>query len=107
MGPIQVSLRHPRVSKISLVETGKAVTIEREEEEEDLKDLIAQIEAHDDEEENIFQAPSAIELPSYISPWKGTTKIPKDLEASKSASKLCFLWMTSGLTDRCWDGYQI
>jgi len=36
MGPIEVSPWHLRVSKISLAKKGKAVTIETEEEEEDL-----------------------------------------------------------------------
>lgn len=67
-----------------MAEMGKAVTLEIEEEEEDLQDLIAQIEAQDDEAKNVSQVPSVIKLPPYIPPRKGKAKIPKDLEATKS-----------------------
>jgi len=78
IGLVWVSLRF---GKLLVAEKGKAITTEIEEDEEDLQALIAQIEAQDEEEEDVFQIPS---LPPYISPWKGTTKVPKDLEATKS-----------------------
>lgn len=62
-----------------MTEKGKAITVEIEEDEEDLQALITQIEA-----ENVSQIPSVIKLPPYIPPWKGIAKIPKDLEAMKS-----------------------
>ena len=52
-----------------MAEKGKEITTKLEEEEE---------------EENVSQVPSVIMLPPYLSPWKGTTKILKDLEAMKS-----------------------
>ena len=68
-----------------MVEKGKAVTLERKEEDEDLKALIAQIEVQDDEAKNVSKVPSAKKLPPYNPPWKGKDKILKDLEATKSA----------------------
>lgn len=67
-----------------MVENGKAITNEPEEEEDDWQALIAQIEAKDEEEENVSQVPSVVMLPPYISPWKGIAKIPKDLESSNN-----------------------
>lgn len=84
MGPARVSPQNPRFSKLLMAEKGKVVTLETEEEEEDLQALIAQIEAQDDEMENISQVPSTIMLPPYIPPWKGKAEIPKNLEAMKS-----------------------
>lgn len=74
----------PQFNKLSIVENGKAITMELEEDEEDLQALITLIEAQDEEEEHVPQVSSTIILPPYISPWKGTPKIPKDLEATKS-----------------------
>lgn len=48
MGLVRASLW---LSKLSMVEKGKAITTKLEEEEEDLQALIAQIEAQDEEEE--------------------------------------------------------
>ena len=84
-GLVHVSQRNPWFGKLSMAEKGKAVAIETEEEEEDLQALITQIEAQDDEAENVSQVPSAINIPPYIPPWKGKAKISKDLEATKSA----------------------
>jgi len=84
-GPVRLSPWNPRISKLSMTEKGKVVADEPEEEEEYLQALIAKIEAQDDEVNNVSQAPLPIELPPYIPPWKGTAKIPKDLEATKSA----------------------
>ena len=64
-----------------MADKGKAITTELEEEDEYLEALIAHIEVQDEEKENVFQIPS---LPPYISPWKGTANIPKDLEATRS-----------------------
>ena len=78
MGPVRVS---PRFSKWLVVEKGKAITTEPIEDDKDLQALIAQIEAHDEDEEDMFQIPA---LPPYVSPWNGRTKILKDLDAAKS-----------------------
>lgn len=66
---------------MSVVEKGKAITTEPDEDDEDLQALIAKIEAQDEEEEDAFHI---LSLPPYVSPWKGTTNIPKDLDAAKS-----------------------
>lgn len=55
MGPVQVSPWNPRFNKLLMVEKGKDVTTETEEDEEDLQVLITQIEAQDDEAENVSQ----------------------------------------------------
>lgn len=65
--------------------------METKEEEEDLQALIAQIEAQYDEVEIFSQVALVIKLPPYIPPWKGTTKILKDLEAMKSAPQTSLL----------------
>jgi len=85
MGPIQVL---SRFNKLLEVKKGKEITTEFEEDEEGLQALIDQIEAQDEEEENAFQIPS---LPPYISPWNGTTKVPKDLETTKSTLQTPFI----------------
>jgi len=77
MGPIQVS---PRFNKLPVEEKGQATTIEINEDEEDLQDLIAQIKAQDEEVEDAIQLPS---LPPYLPPWHGMAKIPKDLDTAK------------------------
>jgi len=46
-----------------------------------LKDLIAQIEVQDEDEDEVFQIPSQ---PPYISPWNRVPKIPEDLDATKN-----------------------
>ena len=53
MGPVCMSPRNPRHNKLSMEEKGKAVTIETNEEEEDLKALIAATEEEEDMEEDI------------------------------------------------------
>ena len=68
-----------------MAEKGKAVTVETEEEEEELQVLITQIEAQDEEAKDVSHIPSMKKLPPYIPPWKGKAKIPKDLEATRSA----------------------
>jgi len=68
-----------------MAKKGKAVTIESDVEEEDLQALIAQIEAQDNEVEDVSPMPSKTRLPTYVPLWKGTTKILKDLKATKSA----------------------
>jgi len=59
-------------------EKGKEVTIETNEEEEDLQTLIAAIEEEEDVEEDIQPLCSAEKLPKYVPLRKGKTKIPKD-----------------------------
>ena len=49
--------------------------------------LIPQIEVQDDVEEDVSPITFATKLPTYFPPWKGKAKVPKDLEAMKSALK--------------------
>lgn len=63
MWPVQVSPQNPRSSKLSMDEKGKAITLETKREEEYLQALITQIEAQDDEMENVSPVPLVIKLP--------------------------------------------
>jgi len=65
-------------------EKGKAVAIESDGEEEDLQGLINQIEEKDDMEEDVPPMTSIAKSPTYVPPWKGKVRAPKDLEAIKS-----------------------
>jgi len=78
MGLVKIS---PRFNKLSVVEKGKAITIEPEEDDEFLQALITQIDAQDEDEEGVFQIPSR---PPYISLCTRTTKLPKDLDTTKN-----------------------
>ena len=66
-----MSSRNPRFVKISMEEKGKAITIETDDEEEDLQALIDEIEEVEDMEEDIQSARFAAKLPKYVPPWKG------------------------------------
>jgi len=85
MGLVLVSPRNPQFGKLSIAEKGKVVTIETKKEGEDLQALITQIGAQNDEVGEFSQKNSTTKLPPYILPWKGKAKVPKDLEAMKSA----------------------
>ena len=80
-----MSPRNLHHNKLSMEEKGKAVTIETDEEEEDLQALIATAKEEEDVEEDIQSLRSATKLLEYVPPQKGKTKIPKDLDAMKSA----------------------
>lgn len=71
MGPIHVSPRNPWFHKLSMVEKGKSITIETEEEEEDFQALITQIEVQDDEVEDASKKHSTTKLPPYIPHGRG------------------------------------
>ena len=58
---------------------GKVVTIETNEEEEDLQALTIAAEEDEDMVEDIQPTRSATKLPAYVPPRKGKTKVPKDL----------------------------
>lgn len=81
MEPVHMSSRNPRHSKLSMEEKGKVVTIETEEEEEDLQTLIATAEEEEDMEKYIQPFCSTTKLPVYVPQLKGKTKILKDLGA--------------------------
>jgi len=72
-------------------EKGKAITIETDEEEEDLQALIAATEEEEDVEKEIRPLHSAAKFLAYVPLWKGKTKIPKDLDATKSALQTLLL----------------
>ena len=65
-------------------EKGKAITIETDDEEEDLQALIDEIEEAKDMEEDIQPVCSVAKFPECVPLQKGKTKIPKDLDATKS-----------------------
>ena len=85
VGPVRMSLRNPQFGKLSMEENVKVVTIETDHEEEDLQDLIDEIELAEDMEEDIKPVCTAAKFPKYVSLWKGKAKIPKDLDAARSA----------------------
>ena len=85
VGPIRMSPRNPRFGKLSMEEKGKVVTIETDDEEEDLQALIDEIEVVEDMEEDIQLVCSTAKFLEHIPPWKAKTKIPKDVDATKSA----------------------
>lgn len=86
-----MSPRNIRFSKLSMEEKGKAVTIEIDDEEEDLQALNAKVEEAQDMEEDIQPVCSATKLLEYVPPRKGKTKIPKDLDATKSVLQTLLL----------------
>ena len=55
-------------SKLSMEEKGKVVTIETDEEEEDLQALIATVEEEEYVEEDIQPLRSAAKFPAYVPP---------------------------------------
>lgn len=57
--------------------------IDTDEEEEDLQDLTIIAEEDEDMEEDIQPIHSAKKLSTYVPPWKGKTKVPKDLDETK------------------------
>jgi len=66
-------------------EKGKAVTIETDDEEEDLQALIDEIEIDEEMEEDIQLMRTPVKFPEYVPLQKGKDKVPKDLDATKSA----------------------
>lgn len=53
MGLVRMSPRNPQFGKLSMEEKGKAVTIETDDEKEDLQALVDEIDAAEDMEEEI------------------------------------------------------
>lgn len=70
---------------------GKAITIDTDEEEEDLQALIIIAEEEEDIEEDIQPIHSATKLPVYVPLWKGNTKVSKDLDKTKSSLQTLLL----------------
>lgn len=85
MVPIRVSPRNPLCSKLSMEEKGKAVTIETDEEEENMEDLIFAEGEDEGMEEDTQPAHPSTKLPTYVPPRKGKAKVPKDLDKTKSS----------------------
>jgi len=69
---------------------GEVITIEIDEEEEDLQVLII---AEEDEgmEVNTQPTNSVTKLPTYVPPRKGKAKVPKDLDETKSSLQTLLL----------------
>ena len=53
MGPVRMSPRNPYFGKLSMEEKGKAVTIETNDEEEDLQTVVNEIDVAEDMEDDI------------------------------------------------------
>ena len=86
-----MSPRNPKFGKLSMEEKGKVVNIEINDEEDDLQAFIAEVKEAEDMEENIQPVRSVAKLPEYVPSQKGKTKIPKDLDATKSTLQTSLL----------------
>ena len=85
MVPIRVSPRKPLRNKLPMAEKGKVVTIDTNEEEVDLQALTITVEDDEDMEEDIQPIHSVTKLLTYVPPRKGKTKVPMDLDETKSS----------------------
>lgn len=83
MVPLCVSSWNPLRTKLLMEEKGKVVTIETDEEEEDLEDIIIKEDEDKGMEEETEPAQPPTKLLAYVLPWKGKAKVPKDLEETK------------------------
>jgi len=70
---------------------GKAITNESYEEEEDLQAMIAKVEEEENTEVDIQPKRSVAKLPEYVPLRKGKAKVPKGLDAMKSAIQTSLL----------------
>ena len=86
-----MSLRGLRFGKLSMEEKGKVVTIETDDEDEDLHTLINEIKATKYMEEDIQPVFSTKKLLECVPPQKGKTMILKGLDATKSALQTSLL----------------
>ena len=66
-------------------EKGKAVNLETDDEEEDLQALVDEIKADEEMEKDIQPVRTVAQFPEYVPQWKGKVKVPKALNATKSA----------------------
>jgi len=80
MVPVRVSPRNSLCTKLSMEEKEKVVTIEIDEEEEDLEDLIIAEDEDKGMEEEIEPVHPLTKLPTNFPPWKGKARVPKDLD---------------------------
>jgi len=91
MAPIRMSSRNPLCSKLSMAEKGKAVTIDTNEEEEDLQALTIVAEEDEYLEEEIQPIFSTAKLPAYVPLRKGKTKVLKGPDKTKSSLQTLLL----------------
>ena len=70
---------------------GEAISIEADEEEGDLEDLIIKEDEDEGMEGETKPAHPLTKLPAYIPPQKGKTKMPKYLDKSKSSLETLLL----------------
>ena len=82
---VGVSPQNPLRTKLSMEEKGKVVTIETDDEEEDLKDLLIAEDEDEGMEEETQPVHASTKLPAYVPPWKGKARVPKDLDETKSS----------------------
>lgn len=85
-GPIRMSLRNPRVGKLSMKEKGKTIMIESNVQEEDPPTIIKEIEPEAEmEETQSVRAP--VKQPKYVPPRKGITlSLPKGVSFEGTAT---------------------
>jgi len=70
---------------------GKTLNLETDDEEEDLQAFVEEIEADEEMEEDIQPVRIVAKLPMYVPPRKGRVKVPKYLDAIKSALQTLLL----------------
>ena len=68
MVPVHVSSRNPLGSKLSMEEKGKAITIETDEDEEDLEDLVIAEAEDEGMEEDTQPTHPMTKLSAYVPP---------------------------------------
>ena len=81
MIPMRISPQNPQRTKLTLQEKGKAINLEADKEESE--EIL--VEEEDKEMEVETQGVDPItRLPEYVPPRKGKSKVPKDIDESKS-----------------------
>lgn len=83
--PIHMSSRNLLCTQLTMEEKGKAVTMEIDEEEIDLEELMMVEEEGEGMEEKAELTPISIKFPAYVPQRKGKAKVPKDLDETKSS----------------------
>lgn len=84
-GPICMSLQNLWLGKMFVEDKSKAINLETDDKEEDLRGFIEEIEVGEEMEEDIQPVRVIAKLPKYVPPRKGRVKVPKYLDVVKSA----------------------
>lgn len=88
---ICVSMQNPLHTRLTMEEKWKVINIEIDEEEEYLEGIIIKEDKDEGMEEETEPAHPPTKLPTYIPPWKGKAKVPKDLDKIKNSLQIPLL----------------